>query len=191
MNLTRDTIVATALDIVDAYGLPDLTMRRLAATLEVQPSALYWHFSSKQDLLAAIADVIVPHLPLFTGGDLTRLQLWAARFHALLTQHRNGAELVWSVLCLRKWEDGVAYPIEQGLIALGLNRDTAHGAAAGLLHLVLGQAFDDDQRRQAIQLKVAATEPSIDASAALDDAVALLVAGLRTKLPAAPLPQDM
>jgi len=52
--------------LLDELGLPDLTMRRLASTLEVQPSALYWHFPNKQALLASVADQIIArarHLP--------------------------------------------------------------------------------------------------------------------------------
>src|SRR4051812_46795577 len=56
---SRDDVVEAALRILDDYGLPDLTMRRLAASLDVQPSALYWHFPNKQALLAELADRIV------------------------------------------------------------------------------------------------------------------------------------
>lgn len=55
----REGIVDVALRLLDAYGLPDLTMRRLASELGVQPSALYWHVESKQALLASLADRIV------------------------------------------------------------------------------------------------------------------------------------
>ena len=55
---TREDVIAAALGILDQHGLGDLTMRRLGATLDVQPSALYWHFVNKQTLLASIADRI-------------------------------------------------------------------------------------------------------------------------------------
>ena len=48
-----------ALQILDEYGLPDLTMRRLAGALDVQASALYWHFPNKQTLLAELANRIL------------------------------------------------------------------------------------------------------------------------------------
>ncbi len=178
MNLTRDTVVATALDILDAYGLPDLTMRRIATTLGVQASALYWHFDSKQALLAGVAEAIVPSLPGFHGSDLTGLRLWAARLHSSLSSHRNGAEVVWSVQAVKPWEEGLAHPVQTGLIAAGFDAAIARAAAAGLLHLVLGHAFEEDQRRQAAQLKVTAVGPSRDSAQSLDAAVALFVAGL-------------
>ena len=178
MNLTKDTIVTAALAIMDTYGLLDVSMRRIASTLGVQPSALYWHFSSKQDLLAGIADAILGDLPPYTAGDLTRLRLWAARLHALLLSHRDGAELVWSVLSLRDWETGIGSQIEQGLIGSGINPDLARAGAQGVLHLVLGHAFDEDQHQQAVRLKVVPAGPDVDSAKILDDAVAIFVAGL-------------
>ncbi|RIJ00887.1 TetR family transcriptional regulator, partial [Clavibacter michiganensis subsp. insidiosus] len=56
---SRDDVARTALRILDEHGLPDFTMRRLGAALDVQPSALYWHFPDKQSLLAELADRIV------------------------------------------------------------------------------------------------------------------------------------
>ncbi len=59
VQLNRDRILTAAFDILAEYGLGDLTMRRLARTLDVAPGALYWHFPSKQDLLGGIAGRIL------------------------------------------------------------------------------------------------------------------------------------
>ena len=45
-----------ALALADAEGLDALTIRRLAAELGVTPMALYWHFRSKEELLAGLGD---------------------------------------------------------------------------------------------------------------------------------------
>ena len=100
---SREDVVAAALDILDQHGLPDLTMRRLGATLDVQPSALYWHFANKQTLLASIADQIVERarpVPHSSGGwkGATRAEAYALR-DALLA-FRDGAEVVSSTLAL-------------------------------------------------------------------------------------------
>ncbi|MDQ6741232.1 MAG: TetR family transcriptional regulator, partial [Actinomycetota bacterium] len=42
MSLSRQQIIDTALKILRDYGLADLSMRRLARDLGVQPGALYW-----------------------------------------------------------------------------------------------------------------------------------------------------
>ena len=51
--LDRDRILATALEIAKVDGLEQLSMRRLASTLEVDSASLYWHFPNKQSLLTA------------------------------------------------------------------------------------------------------------------------------------------
>lgn len=62
-RITREQILATAMELLDQRGLPDLTMRKLAAELGIRPSALYWHFPDKQTLLARLADRIVGSAP--------------------------------------------------------------------------------------------------------------------------------
>ncbi len=182
MNLTRDRIVTTALAILDTYGLADLTMRRVAATLGVQPSALYWHFGSKQDLLAAASDTILADLPPVRAGDPTDLRLWAARCHALLRRHRDGAEVVWSALSLRPWQEGIGFALEEEMGRFGLDPAEAHAGAVGLLNLILGHAFTMDQRQQAVRLRVADPAPE-DTAKVFDDTVAIFVAGLEAARP--------
>ena len=52
MRLRREHVVDEAIALLDADGLDALTMRKLATRLGVQAGALYWHFASKQALLA-------------------------------------------------------------------------------------------------------------------------------------------
>ncbi|WP_309066460.1 TetR family transcriptional regulator [Microbacterium sp.] len=95
----RDSVTATALRLLDRVGLPDLSMRRLATELEVQPSALYWHFPSKQVLLAAVADRILASVPEPTAGaDLTAV---ASAIRDALLAYRDGAEVVMSTYAMR------------------------------------------------------------------------------------------
>src|SRR4029453_18762725 len=57
-GLTRETIIQTALGLLDQVGLEGLTVRRLAAELGVQSPALYWHPRRKQERLDGMADAI-------------------------------------------------------------------------------------------------------------------------------------
>jgi AcrR family transcriptional regulator len=65
--VNQDDIVTGALDVLDTWGLEYTSMRRVAAALDVQPSALYHHVANKQTLLGLMADRIVagvvPHVP--------------------------------------------------------------------------------------------------------------------------------
>ena len=57
-RLNRSAVVDRALALADREGLEALTIRRLATELGVTPMALYWHFRSKEELIAGLADRI-------------------------------------------------------------------------------------------------------------------------------------
>jgi TetR/AcrR family transcriptional regulator, tetracycline repressor protein len=55
-RLTKAAVADQALRLADAAGLDALTLRKLAQELGVTPTALYWHFQSKDELLSGLAD---------------------------------------------------------------------------------------------------------------------------------------
>jgi AcrR family transcriptional regulator len=57
--LTPEAILEAAIRIADAEGLEAVSIRRIAAEIDARPMSLYDHFSSKDALLAAMADEIV------------------------------------------------------------------------------------------------------------------------------------
>ncbi|NUO89370.1 MAG: TetR family transcriptional regulator [Dermatophilaceae bacterium] len=63
MALSREQVVAAAVDLLRRYGLGDLSMRRLARELGVAPGALYWHVADKQELLVEVADALLAEIP--------------------------------------------------------------------------------------------------------------------------------
>lgn len=58
LGLSRERILASALELVDQDGLEALTMRRLADRLEVDPMSLYNHVESKDDLLDGLTEAL-------------------------------------------------------------------------------------------------------------------------------------
>lgn len=53
-GLDRADVVAAALDLVQHEGPEALTMRRLAATLDVGTPTIYWHVASRDELVAEV-----------------------------------------------------------------------------------------------------------------------------------------
>ncbi|MEM9473054.1 MAG: TetR/AcrR family transcriptional regulator C-terminal domain-containing protein [Pseudomonadota bacterium] len=53
-KLSRERIVQLALSLLDSAGTEGFSMRKLAAQLEVDPMAIYYHFANKSDLLHAV-----------------------------------------------------------------------------------------------------------------------------------------
>jgi TetR/AcrR family transcriptional regulator, tetracycline repressor protein len=66
-GLTREAIVARALELGGAEGLEAVSLRRLASDLGVTPMALYRHVRDKQDLLNAMMEVVLEGLDLTVG----------------------------------------------------------------------------------------------------------------------------
>lgn len=146
VQLSRDTIVTAAMEILDSYGLADMTMRRVATHLGVAPGALYWHLANKQQLIAAIADRILA--PALDTTDPASPEELADRLRTALLAHRDGAELVSAALSQPDSE--TRGDVEKQLSdALALDdADVSRVGAAALLHLVLGATTLEQSHRQ-------------------------------------------
>ena len=59
--LSRDRIVAAAIEILDGDGAGGLTMRRLADRLVCGVMSLYWHVESKEVVLGLALDAVVAY----------------------------------------------------------------------------------------------------------------------------------
>ncbi|HEY8451041.1 MAG: TetR/AcrR family transcriptional regulator C-terminal domain-containing protein [Micromonosporaceae bacterium] len=59
MALTREAIVQTAVKLLRRDGLEALSLRKLAAELNVSAPTLYWHIGSKRELLDLVAEELV------------------------------------------------------------------------------------------------------------------------------------
>jgi AcrR family transcriptional regulator len=57
--ISRDAIVATAIELLDAEGLDALSMRRIADELGTGAASLYWHVGSKDGLLDLVFDQVI------------------------------------------------------------------------------------------------------------------------------------
>lgn len=151
----------TALRILDDHGLPDLTMRRLAAALDVQPSALYWHFPNKQSLLAELADRIVAGPsgtadPVPGGEWMDAVRAEAAALRDALLAYRDGAEVVASTLALGLGSGVAVDRLTRAVARGGFDDATARRASTALLHFVLGHVSHEQQRLQYDSLGVLA-----------------------------------
>ncbi|GAA1872069.1 TetR family transcriptional regulator BioQ [Asanoa iriomotensis] len=192
--------MAAAMEILDQQGLPDLTMRHLANTLGVAPSALYWHFPNKQTLLAAVSDRIVAGArPAGASGDWrAAVRAEAASLHDALLSFKDGAEVVSSTLALGLGAADLQRRLAAAIGGGGFDARTTGLAAETMVHFIVGHAFHRQQRMQADSLGAVAAEHSLDHSdpadhtpepQAFDLGITLLVAGLDAQLrPTPPVP---
>jgi TetR/AcrR family tetracycline transcriptional repressor len=98
--LDRETIVRTALALLDEVGVGGLSTRRLAAELGIKSASLYWHFKDKGELLnemsgAMFEECLVP--PDLETPDLDVLEWLADGCRAIrrtALSRRDGAQVM-------------------------------------------------------------------------------------------------
>ncbi|MDX3100294.1 TetR/AcrR family transcriptional regulator [Nonomuraea angiospora] len=110
-TLTRERIARAALRVLGASGPAELTMRNVAADLQVSPRALYNYVADRDDLLREVLGVC--------QADRPRPRLDPARWRESLAGYCRE---------LRAWYR--AYP---GMLALARAEDLTHLAAPDLL----------------------------------------------------------
>jgi AcrR family transcriptional regulator len=96
-QLTRDRVVAEALAIIAQDGVQALTMRRLAARLEVVPGALYHHVRNKQQLHDLVLDNVLAEVDVRLDPSLDwtgQLKLLAHRLREVLEDHPGVAGIL-------------------------------------------------------------------------------------------------
>ncbi|MFJ1896475.1 MULTISPECIES: TetR/AcrR family transcriptional regulator C-terminal domain-containing protein [unclassified Streptomyces] len=96
--MNRATVVSEALELLDDVGLEDVSTRRLARRLGVEQPSLYYHFRTKKDLLAAMAEAAMAphaHAPLPEPEDDWRSWFLdnSRSFRRTLLMRRDGARL--------------------------------------------------------------------------------------------------
>lgn len=182
MAHSRTDVVRTALDVLDRYGLADLTMRRLGAELEVRASALYHHFPDKQHLLAAVADEILSRRALVDTD-----QPWQQRvlgeclaLREALLAWTDGAEVVATVRAYGLGADAAYDDLRAALDSGGIDDALAHTAARTLLHLVLGHVGEEQVHLQAVAVGALPDDPRLQPN--FDLGVSLVVEGLALRL---------
>lgn len=96
--LTREKILDTAFGLLTQYGLADLSMRRLAAELDVAPGALYYYVKNKQELLSSLASRMLDGIT-ETSENLS-VDASASAVYTRLVGVSEGAEVVRLALAL-------------------------------------------------------------------------------------------
>ncbi len=158
---SRSQVVAAALRELDEGGLEAWSMRRIAGALDVQPSALYHHVASKQELLGAVADEILRR-----GRRERTGQDWADRVVEICTElrdaalaYRDGAEVVASAYSFGLGVRGPYDELVATLSAGGLEDGRASTGAGVLVHYVFGHTVDEQTHLQAAAAGAIAGDP--------------------------------
>jgi AcrR family transcriptional regulator len=172
--LSRETIVAAALAVVDEDGLDALTVRRLAERLGVTMMAMYWHVRDKAQLLDLVGEALLAEVALPDRTDD-----WQADLRALLRAARDA---------LHRHPNAAA-------LAFGRARYGPSGLALfeRLLAILADAGFDDEQTGLAYMAlyTVLRGNWSSEASARLDGAQLAAFRDYLASLPAERFPRTV
>ena len=95
VRLTRERVIQAALSVADSGGLGSLTIRSLAKELGAKPMSVYYHVANKDEILAALVDIVFSEIQLpVPGGD------WRSEMHKRATSARE-------VLRRHRWAIGL------------------------------------------------------------------------------------
>src|SRR5690606_14524475 len=145
--LTRERALRAAVELADEEGVAAVSMRRLAARLDVVPMALYKHVADKDDLLGGMVDIVVAtyaHEPVDEGWkDAVRGRILAAR-RALLA-HPWARQVIEARTVRTPTVLAYMDSLAGTFIAGGFSADLTHHVMHALGHRIWGfspEAFD-------------------------------------------------
>jgi len=147
-TLTREQIIRTAIELLDAEGLEGLSMRGLGLRLGAAATAVYWHIKSKDDLVTLAADEVWNEiaLPDISAVDWrTAAQTMASDLYAMFTRHpwlvqafSTGSPLTYGPGKARYDDHSLALYEKAGFVGAAADQ-----AAATIFMFVLGNALGE------------------------------------------------
>jgi len=99
-GLTEERVVAAALNLIDKSGLSNFSLRDVARSLNVYPTAVYWHVKSRDELLGRVVAYATRDVapPAATDDWKALLREMCHRYRRAIQAHPNIAPLIGSQL---------------------------------------------------------------------------------------------
>ena len=151
--LSRDRALAEAVALADAEGIDAVSMRRLAARLDVVPMALYKHVTNKSDLLDGMVETLIasydPPDPALGWKAAVRAQILSAR--RVLLDHPWARQVIETRTTRTPQVLGYMDRLSGTFIEGGFTPDLTHHVMHALGHRIWGfspEAFDDPDSLQ-------------------------------------------
>jgi AcrR family transcriptional regulator len=147
--LSRERIVAAAVELLDSSGEGGLTFRALSAHLSTGPGAIYHHVAGKDELLAAAATAVLEGAIEVTGEPRQAIRDLGLRLFDAIDAHPwSGIQLARpasQTLTLQIFE-----ALGSRVQALGVSAGNQFDAASALLNYILGVAGQNAANARAV-----------------------------------------
>ena len=101
--LSRERVLATAIELADGGGLESLSMRKLAQALGVEAMTLYYWVANKDEIIDGILDLVLAEFRLPTDAADWKTELHASILaaHEALERHPWACQFLMSIRRLR------------------------------------------------------------------------------------------
>ena len=139
--LSREKIVGQAVDLIDATGVAELSMRKLGSALGFEAMALYRHYPNKAALLSGVAESLYREIISPDPSDPD----WKAQVRAFAYSVRRAAQrhprvfpLLVSAGHTHLAAEGILWALSAVLKAAGFDEQAAHRALLVLGGYVMG-----------------------------------------------------
>ena len=127
--LSRERILAAALEVVDEQGIEALSMRKLGQSLGYEAMSLYNHVANKDDLLDGILDLVLAEMePPAPDGGLPAIRASALSAHEALKRHPWAATMLMSAARIRPARIQYMEALLASLRNTGLSSETTYHA---------------------------------------------------------------
>lgn len=175
-ELDRDVVVQGLLALARRVGVPQVTMRGLAAELGTSAPALYYHVPDKQTALDLLAEAVLSQVPIPTRGS------WEERLAALYSGGRAALLPVSGITTVLQSRPPAAAGrrLDEAALAIlrgaGLTPEAAASAQVLLSIHLLGSVT--------LEHALAATPARLSrrtANQRFDDGLRIILTGLRTE----------
>ncbi|WP_328393759.1 TetR/AcrR family transcriptional regulator C-terminal domain-containing protein [Nocardia sp. NBC_00416] len=153
-GITRERIVAVALELLNDQGMDALTVRALASRLDVKAPALYWHVRNKQELLDEMSTFVMRRvtdaLAAVPSGGSWRddLAAYARVLRSEYLRHRDGARIFSGTRIVDPEVVRAKEPWLERLTATGFSLAAADDAIDLVTAFVVGFVIEEQERGQ-------------------------------------------
>lgn len=141
MKLEKNQVLEEAYCLLDESGLDKFNMRALAKRLDVSATALYWHFSNKDELFSAMASrfYALGYGVVGNQSDWQQaLKDFAYSLRDALLQYRDGARLCAIAKMTDRTPEESRRSITAPFLKMGLTEDDTLTLEAATISFVLG-----------------------------------------------------
>jgi AcrR family transcriptional regulator len=156
-GLSRERVVAAAIELLDEKGMDAITVRALAARLDVRPPTLYWHVRNKQELLDEMGTTVMRRVTTALaeipadGGWRADLAAYARILRSEFLLHRDGARVFSGTRVADPDVVRSKEPLFERWTAEGMTLTDADDAAEIVTAFVVGFVIEEQERLQSAQ----------------------------------------